>query len=146
MRFDGAPPPSRPRYGPAPRRAAQLPAPAVNSLGIPIVKCEFCNSPIVWVREVDNPNAYTPEGKTGKLIPIDPEPSTDIRATLALSPPAGKDFLGRELPQHRAGEMRPGQAAGYREAGKQTWLRHVKSCANADDMRRGIKARRTRRR
>jgi hypothetical protein len=113
--------------------------PKTTAAGLLLAACEFCRAPIVWARELDNPNARTPEGKIGKLVPIDPEPSTDPRANLALSPPSGTH------PQHRVGEMRPAQAAGYRAAGKDTYIRHVKTCTHADDLRRGVAARHGRR-
>lgn len=142
MRLDGAPEPARPNLGMqrAVTRKAALPPAVTNSSGLPLTKCEFCGEHILWVREVDNPNARTPEGKIGKLIPIDPEPVNDQRATLVMSPPAGT------YPQHRVGEMRTNQAAGYRASGGRTYLRHVKTCSNADELRRGVKTRHQRRR
>lgn len=125
----------RPRSNVSRREA---PAP-VNSEGYRLAQCEFCRGPILWAREMDNPKARTPEGVAGKLVPIDPEPTTDQRAVLALSPPSGKH------PQPRVGTMRTGQAAGYRAAGGQTYLQHVKSCTKADDMRRGVVKRHTKR-
>ena len=138
---DAAPPSPPPGYRPRTTRSAtsrRLAPPAISTTGLPLARCEFCGGDIAWVRELDNPKARTPEGKIGTLVPIDPEPSTDPRATLAVSAPSGKH------PQHRIGEMNPNQAAGYRAAGKPTYIRHVKTCVKADDMRRGVVRRHSR--
>lgn len=112
--------------------------PKLNSEGYPLARCEFCRESIIWAREMDNPRARTPEGKIGKLVPIDPEPVTEQRAVLALSPPSGKDYLGKPCPQPRVGELRLNQAVAFRAAGKKTYIRHVKTCTHADELRRGV--------
>lgn len=128
------------------RRNAPVP---VSTLGMVLARCEFCHGPIVWAREVDNPRARTPEGKIGKLVPIDPEPSTDPRANLALSAPSEGYVPGVTAPgdysQPRVGELSHGQLAGYRAAGKPTMIRHVRTCTHADELRRGAARRHGRR-
>lgn len=143
----GAMPPPAPRPGRQRSQVSRREEVTHNSVGLALARCEFCREPIVWVREMDNPRARTPEGRIGKLIPIDPEPSDDPHAVLALSPPFDKYPKGvyapRDCSQHRVGEMRPTQAAAYRAAGKSTFIRHVRTCVKADELRRGVVKRHT---
>lgn len=127
-------PPRRPPI----KRAAQPAKPTQSSTGLPLAECEFCHEPIVWAETFPNRAARTAEGREPKLVPIDPEPTTDQRANLAVT----------QRPQGRpqVGEMRHGQAAGYREAGGKVYIRHVKTCTKAAEMLRGIVRNKARRR
>jgi hypothetical protein len=102
----------------------------VNEHGLVLSVCEFCRKPIAWVHDFGNPNARTAEGKVSKRIPIDPQPSR--LGTLVVNQTA-------EGP--RVGEMRHNQAAGFRATGGKTFIRHVKTCTKAAEMRRGVVAR-----
>lgn len=141
-----APPPRLHQYRSNVSRQAEV---LRNAAGIELARCEFCHEPIMWVRELDNPRARTPEGKIGKLIPIDPEPTDDPHAVLVLSPPVDSYVRGKTPPgdygQQRAGEMRSSQAKAYRDSGGQTYVRHVRTCVKADELRRGVVKRHTRR-
>lgn len=129
MRPDGAVPAPAPKLGP-PRTRREPPA-KLSSTGLPLAKCEFCREAIVWAETFPNPNARTAEARREvKLVPIDPEPSTVTQANLVVTLRA----VGR--PQ--VGEMRVNQAAGFRQAGGKTYIRHIKTCVKAEEMRRGV--------
>jgi hypothetical protein len=119
---------------PAKQRATA--SPKLPSAGLPLAQCEFCRSPIVWAETFPNRNARTTEGREPKLVPIDPEPNATL-GNLAVT----KRAQGR--PQ--VGEMTRNQAAGFRDRGGQLYVRHVKTCTKANEMRRDIKSRHTRR-
>lgn len=112
------------------RRTRNAKGALVNEHGLALSRCEFCHDEIAWVHDFGNPNARTAEGKIPKRIPVDPQPSS--LGTLALT-------LTAEGP--KVGEMRHNQAAGFRTSGGKTFIRHVKTCTKADEMRRGVVAR-----
>lgn len=106
-----------------------------NEYGLVIDRCEFCREDIAWVETFENPNARTPAGQVPKRVPIDPRP-TRI-GTLALT---------HTEQGPRVGEMKHGQAAGFRAAGQPTFIRHIKTCSRAEEMRRGVKTKHARKR
>lgn len=129
MRPDGALPGPAPKIS-APRTRREPPA-KLSSTGLPLATCEFCRAPIVWAETFPNPRARTAEARAEvKLVPIDPEPSIVTQANLVVTV--------RESGRPQVGEMRVNQAAGYRQAGGHTYIRHVKTCVKADELRRGV--------
>lgn len=96
-------------------------------------QCEFCREVIVWAEWVHNPRARTKKGP--QIVPIDPEPNDRI-GKLVLTPRKGDRPL--------VGEMSVNQAAGYREHGGHTYVQHVKTCVKADELKRKIVARNSR--
>jgi hypothetical protein len=129
---------TRPRRTPGPRVTAPKAAPQLSSEGLPLARCEFCGEPIVWAETHPNPNARTAKGQEPKLVPIDPEPTTDPRARLAVTTKEG-------WPRPRVGEMTYNAMRGYLDRGGKIYIQHVKTCTKADDMRRGIVNRHTKR-
>lgn len=130
---------------PAATRARRAPAPkagvkqvTLSSQGLPVAKCEFCSAPIVWAETHPNPNARTAAGREPKLVPIDAEPTTDNRARLVVT-------TNKDWPRPRVGEMTYNAMRGYIERGGLVYVQHVKTCTKADDMRRGIVNRHTKR-
>ncbi|KXT55954.1 hypothetical protein Y710_16580 [Gordonia sp. QH-12] len=84
-----------------------------------ITRCRGCRRPIFF--------AITPDDRR---IPIDEKPTSDGNLYLAgVSSPT-------------AIVVRPGQAAGMREAGIPTYRAHFATCPNADDFRKKARARR----
>lgn len=94
-------------------------------------RCEFCRMPILWAQRMPNPRARTAKGP--EFVPIDPDPSTDQRANLALTERTGDRPL--------VGEMTRGQITGWRAAGKHVFIAHAKTCVNAKELVRKIAAR-----
>lgn len=94
-------------------------------------RCEFCRSKILWAQWMPNPNARTVKGP--QFVPIDPEPSDDQRARLAMTERTGDRPL--------VGEMTRGQAVGWRAAGKGVYIQHAKTCSSAKDLIRKLAAR-----
>jgi hypothetical protein len=94
-------------------------------------RCEFCRCKILWAQWMPNPRARTDKGP--QYVPIDPEPSADQRARLALTVRTGDRPL--------VGEMTIGQATGWRAAGKGVYIQHAKTCARAKDLIKKLAAR-----
>ncbi|MCF8605121.1 hypothetical protein L5I01_17340 [Gordonia sp. HY442] len=84
-----------------------------------ITWCRGCRRAIFFARTVD-----------GRNIPVDEKPTSD--GNLAIT--------GERPPI--ATVVRPGQAAGMREAGVPTYVAHFRSCPNADDFRKKARSRR----
>jgi len=127
---------TRPRRTPGPKAGAKVPA-TTNSAGLATARCEFCHAPIIWAETYPNPNARTAKGKESKLLPIDAEPTDDPRARLALT-------TREDWPRPRVAEMTFNAMCGYKDHGGVVYIQHVKTCTKADDMRRGVVARHTR--
>jgi hypothetical protein len=99
-----------------PTRAQQV----AEQDGIP--RCEFCRERIRWAFPVPSPNARSTAGRNPKPMPLDYEPDPDGRYTLYVQ--------GEKL---MVGELKRGQAAGWREAGKPTYQRHFRTCVKKDE-------------
>jgi hypothetical protein len=94
-------------------------------------RCEFCHEPILWAEWMPNPNARTRKG--AQFVPINPEPSDDRRARLAMTK--------REGDRPLVGEMSVGQTAGFRAAGNPIYIAHAKTCTEAHALIKKLAAR-----
>lgn len=94
-------------------------------------RCEFCRQRILWAQWMPNPKARTVKGP--EFVPIDPEPSTDQRARLALTERTGDRPL--------VGAMTIGQVSGWRAAGRPVYIQHAKTCTRAKDLIKKLAAR-----
>jgi hypothetical protein len=95
-------------------------------------KCEFCSRPILWAEWIPNPNARTVKGP--QFVPIEPEPSDDQRARLALTERQGdRPLVGKAESW--------GKARAMRAAGRPIYIEHAKVCPNAHELVRKLAAR-----
>lgn len=138
MRPEGALPAPVVQQPPRPGKVVRSRVPVkLSSTGLPLAQCEFCKAEIVWVETYPNPRARTAEARRAvDLVPIDPEPSALTQANLVVTV--------RKEGRPQVGEMRLNQAAGYRASGGKTYIRHVRTCTKADELRRGVLRRHTR--
>lgn len=96
--------------------------PGKKPAGDGIARCEFCENKIRWAWPVPSPKARSEAGRNPKPVPLDYEPDSSGRYTLY-------DDGGRSM----MGELTRGQAVGWRDAGKDTYQRHFRTCANKSD-------------
>jgi hypothetical protein len=90
--------------------------------------CKFCKARIIWAETLPNPAGRTPEKRREtKLIPFDAKPYPMSTWVLHLN------GTGRPT----CGEMKRGQAAGFRASGGSTYQKHVKTCTRVQDWPKG---------
>jgi hypothetical protein len=123
------------------RRNAAAAQVRLNSQGVPMARCEFCRSDIIWCETLPNPNARTPEGRKPKLIPMDPEPETEDTGWAIWAMTIRPNLSNGLTQRPQVGEMKRNQANGYRARGGQTYVQHVKTCTHAEELRRGVQRR-----